>query len=278
MRFGEGKKRAVALGAMLLLSTPLAAQAATPAAKTHGAARHGAAAHTSAHHAPHHAAPAAHHAAPAAHHAHVAMLHNASHHHIRLARTNRHGIQCVTFARMESGIVLKGNAADWWNHAAGVYQRGALPEVGAVLNFRSNPRMRLGHVAVVTNVVDARTVEIDQANWSHASTRHGGPITRSTLVVDVSPNNDWTAVRVGLDHDGDYGSIYPTYGFIYARPDSGTSVAVNTAAAAPAETKNNAPSDLRRGPVEDEVAETPSSTGIDTGASLGLDAPDRALQ
>jgi len=103
-------------------------------------------------------------------------------------------------------------------------------------------------------------------------------VTRSTMVVDVSPNNDWTAVRVGLDHDGDYGSIYPTYGFIYDRPDDGTEVASNVAAAAPADTHNAAPSDLRRGTAYDEVAEVPTASGIDTSAPLGLDAPNRAIQ
>ena len=189
-----------------------------------------------------------------------------------------HGIQCVAFAKADSGIRLSGNAADWWYNAAGVYQRGDQPEVGAVLNFRANPRMRLGHVAVVSNVIDARTVEIDQANWGWGSGMHGGMVTRSTMVVDVSPHNDWTAVRVGLDHAGDYGSIYPTYGFIYARPDNGTEVASNTTAAAPADTLNAAPADLRHGASYDEVAEVPATSGIDTGATLGEDAPDRALQ
>jgi hypothetical protein len=40
-------------------------------------------------------------------------------------------------------------------------------------------------------------------------------------VIDVSANNDWSAVRVGLGQSGSYGSVYPTYGFIYDRPDNG---------------------------------------------------------
>lgn len=282
MRMGDSNKKAIAFGAMILFSAPFAAHATTPSQKTpaHKTTSHSVAHHATTHHAAaHHVA--AHHAA-VAHPAHITRAsdkHTQFHHrHGKLARVMVHGIQCVTFARSDTGIVLKGNAADWWAHAAGVYQRGERPEVGAVLNFRANPRMRLGHVAVVSNVIDARTVEIDQANWRNGSTRHGGAVSRSTLVVDVSPNNDWTAVRVGLDHAGDYGSIYPTYGFIYARPDNGTEVATNTAAAAPAETNNSAPSDLRRGPSYDEVAEAPASSGIDTNASLGLDAPDRAIQ
>lgn len=125
------------------------------------------------------------------------------------------GISCVPFARENSGIELAGNAATWWSHAAGVYARGNQPEVGSVLNFRATGRMRLGHVAVVTDVIGPRAVEIDHANWaSRGSVSHG------IRVEDVSPANDWTAVRVALAN-GEFGSVYPTYGFIYDRPDNG---------------------------------------------------------
>ena len=40
-------------------------------------------------------------------------------------------------------------------------------------------------------------------------------------VIDVSPDNSWTQVRVSLGGEGKYGSVYPTYGFIYDRPDNG---------------------------------------------------------
>ena len=128
-------------------------------------------------------------------------------------------LQCVPFARENSGIELTGNAANWWSAADGLYERGARPEVGSVLNFRANGRMRLGHVAVVSNVIDGRNVEIDHANWSGR-----GAIGRNVRVVDVSAGNDWSAVRVALSR-GDYGSVYPTYGFIYDRPDRGVMVA-----------------------------------------------------
>ena len=128
-------------------------------------------------------------------------------------------LQCVPFARENTGIELAGNAVTWWGNAAGVYERGARPEVGSVLNFRATGRMRLGHVAVVSNVIDSRNVQIDHANWSGR-----GVITRNVTVVDVSPGNDWSAVRVELA-GGDFGNVYPTYGFIYDRPDRGTMVA-----------------------------------------------------
>ena len=141
-------------------------------------------------------------------------------------RGNYHGsyayggsLQCVPFARENTGIELSGNAVTWWGNAAGVYERGARPEVGSVLNFRGTGRMRLGHVAVVSNVIDSRNVQIDHANWSGR-----GVITRNVTAVDVSPGNDWSAVRVERG-DGNFGNVYPTYGFIYDRPDRGTMVA-----------------------------------------------------
>ena len=132
-------------------------------------------------------------------------------------------LQCVPFARAASGIDLQGNAVNWWDAAEGVYQRGRRPEVGSVLNFRANGRMRLGHVAVVRRVVTQREIEIDQANWVAPSRK--GNISRGTRVIDVSENNDWSAVRVQLVGSEDFGSVYPTYGFIYDRPDSGVALA-----------------------------------------------------
>lgn len=137
----------------------------------------------------------------------------------RSARGGR-TLQCVPFARENSGIALVGNAVTWWGKAAGHYERGSRPEVGSVLNFRATGRMNLGHVAVVSRVIDSHKVEIDHANWSSR-----GAISRNISVIDVSPNNDWSAVRVALGQGDEFGSIYPTYGFIYGRPDRGVMVA-----------------------------------------------------
>ena len=146
----------------------------------------------------------------------------------------RSALQCVPFARENSGIELSGNAGTWWNNATGLYERGARPEVGSILNFRATGRMRMGHVAVVTNVISPRHIEIDHANWGAP-----GRISRNIDVVDVSPSNDWTDVRVALSQSDEYGSVYPTYGFIYDRPDHGTMVANN--APMPAPTLRSAP-------------------------------------
>lgn len=143
---------------------------------------------------------------------------------------HRSALQCVPFARENSGIELSGNAGTWWNNASGLYERGARPEVGSILNFRATGHMRMGHVAVVTNVLSSRHIEIDHANWGSP-----GRISRNIDVVDVSPSNDWTEVRVALSQAEDYGSTYPTYGFIYDRPDHGTMVANNTPIAGPSD-------------------------------------------
>ena len=201
------------------------------------------------------------------------------------------GLQCVAFARATSGIELSGNAADWWDNAAGVYQRGAIPEVGSVLNFRANGRMRLGHVAVVTAVVDSRSVEIDHANWAGPGAVRGA-VSRAVTVVDVSPANDWSAVRVELGHTDDFGSIYPTYGFIYNRPDGSPAPAPTMVALkAPIPNLNPAPSDLRPGveryaarriasPTYEEVAEAPLRKPLDfsIGSVQFNDAPNRSFR
>ena len=171
------------------------------------------------------------------------------------------GVSCVPFARIDSGILVAGNAWQWWDNAKGVYARGSVPEPGSVLTFRANGRMRLGHVAVVSRVINPREIEIEHANWPAGGMRGG--VARNIPVVDVSEANDWTAVRVGLGQGGGFGSVYPTYGFIYDRPDTGTMLA-SSATPAPPPTLTPAPSDLRpaaaRGwQVYEEVAEVPGA-------------------
>ena len=162
------------------------------------------------------------------------------------------GISCVPFAREASGIDLPGNAWEWWGNAAGVYARGSVPQLDSVLTFRANGRMRLGHVAVVTRVVNPREIEVDQANWGIR-----GGVSRGVTVVDVSEENDWSAVRVELGDREEFGAVYPTYGFIYDEVDTGTMLA-STAPPVPALALNRAPGDLRtRAERDDEVAEAP---------------------
>ncbi len=142
-------------------------------------------------------------------------------------------LQCVPFARSMSGIEIRGNAHTWWDQASGVYQRGRRPELGSVLSFRSTGSMRLGHVAVVTSIVNAREIRIDHANWSR------GAVTRGMRVIDVSPDNSWTSVQVGsYGPEGTPGrQVYPINGFIYPRGERGFSYA----SAEGAQTRGNAP-------------------------------------
>jgi hypothetical protein len=170
-----------------------------------------------------------------------------------------HGISCVPYAREVSGIEVAGNAWQWWNNAEGRYARGQTPEAGSVLNFRANGRMRLGHVAVVTRVVNPREVMVDHANWPGGGGRGG--VSHDVTVVDVSEANNWSAVRVELGRGGEFGSIYPTYGFIYNRPDTGL-ITASIARPAPLTEMNRVPSDLRPAAERpwhtvEEVAEAP---------------------
>jgi surface antigen len=129
------------------------------------------------------------------------------------------GISCVPYARQATGMAISGNGRDWWHNAAGLYARGNRPEPGSVMAFPGSGGMRSGHVAVVERVISAREVEIHHANWGGPGIRRG-TIMRGVSVIDASPNNDWTQVRVQVGHSAEnYGRTYPVYGFIYNRPD-----------------------------------------------------------
>lgn len=45
-------------------------------------------------------------------------------------------LQCVPYARIVSGVEIRGDALTWWDQAAAQYQRGHEPKKGAVLAFR----------------------------------------------------------------------------------------------------------------------------------------------
>ena len=123
--------------------------------------------------------------------------------------------QCVPFARLMSGIQIFGDAHTWWQQAAGRYPTGYLPKAGAVLCFKATGRMRLGHVAVVTQVLTDRVIQITHANWSLIEGGRGH-VEKNVTVVDVSPAGDWSLVKVWNDPSRDLGTTtYPTYGFIY---------------------------------------------------------------
>ena len=119
-------------------------------------------------------------------------------------------LQCVPFARDESGIEIYGDAHTWWQKAAGKYDRGAAPEEGAVMVLFGYKRTDRGHVAVVRRVVSDREIVIDHANWLN-----DGRVYLDQPVMDVSADNDWSAVRVWYAPGHQYGArTYAVQGFI----------------------------------------------------------------
>lgn len=201
---------------------------------------------------------------------------------VPLRATPIYYLQCVAYARAATGIAIMGNAKDWWPNAAGRYARGNVPEPHAVLAFKANWHMPLGHVAVVMRVLNSREIIINQANWWGPGGVPGG-IAYNIPVIDVSPHNDWTSVRVALGHtDHVFGSIYPTFGFIYNRPDTGMMI---EASGGPGKlpAANPAPSDFRsaaeRAAAAVEARTTyPQVAQAPGAAQISLDAPDRRLR
>ncbi|PTS83896.1 MULTISPECIES: CHAP domain-containing protein [unclassified Caulobacter] len=123
--------------------------------------------------------------------------------------------QCVPFARLMSGIQIFGDARTWWSQAAGKYDTGTVPKIGSVLSFKPTGRMTLGHVAFVSQVLTDRVIQVTHANWSVIDGGRG-QVETDVTVVDVSPNGDWSEVKVWYDPIRDLGTtVYPTHGFIY---------------------------------------------------------------
>lgn len=129
--------------------------------------------------------------------------------------------QCVPFARAASGIQIYGDAWTWWDQAAGRYRRGETPRAGAVIVFARSAHLPIGHVAVISHVVDSRVVLVTHANWSRQNGERGH-VEQDVTLTDVSPDNDWSEVRVWFrNNDGLGSSVYPVYGFIYGQPVGG---------------------------------------------------------
>jgi hypothetical protein len=119
-------------------------------------------------------------------------------------------LQCVPYARSESGIEIRGNANRWWQLAAGKYQRSRRPEEGSVFVMKGYQTARRGHVAVVKQIVDSRTIVVDHANWGN-----DGRIYLQAPVRDLSPKNDWSQVQVWFTPGQQWGRrVYKAKGFI----------------------------------------------------------------
>jgi surface antigen len=144
--------------------------------------------------------------------------------------------QCVPFARMISGIQIFGDAWTWWQQAAGKYSQGFTPKAGAVLVFKPNGVMSKGHVAVVSQVLTDRVIQVTHANWSLIDGSRG-QVERDVTVVDVSPQGDWSQVKVWFDPVHDLGkTVYPTYGFIYQSTQNAAQTVAQSAVRAVAQT------------------------------------------
>lgn len=176
-------------------------------------------------------------------------------------------LQCVPFARELSGIQIYGDAHTWWRQARFAYQRGNIPQVGAVLSLKSHGKMQLGHVAVVSRIIDDRNILLSHANWSPINGRRG-QIERNVAAVDVSANGDWSRVKIWYAPIRALGkTAYPVNGFIYPnekpsdfRNNSGRQwVSANAATQARAPSRNlfnrNMQSELKRAARREQLAD-----------------------
>lgn len=119
--------------------------------------------------------------------------------------------ECVPFARQFSGVQIWGDAVTWWGQAEGKYPRSNMPATGSVFVMRGYNDDKRGHVAVVSEVVSSRLIRVDQANWLSA-----GELSFSVPVVDVSPDNSWTQVRMWYVPSNTWGGrTYRADGFIH---------------------------------------------------------------
>jgi|GEM_PF-718666 len=169
-------------------------------------------------------------------------------------------VWCVPYARQISGIQIRGDADTWWGQAGGRYDRGHTPAPYAVLALRPTSRLRDGHIGVVTGIIGPREIRVSHANWGWNSATRGRVYTHMP-VIDVSPGNDWSAVRFRHPAVGTYGSTYPALGFIYSPKAPGTRIAQATPPPppairpAPASTVRSAPPPAA--PVRVRTAATP---------------------
>lgn len=129
---------------------------------------------------------------------------------------NRQPVQCAPYAREHSRIKIFGDAYTWWDKAAGSYPRGSAPQAGSIMVLHDYAGPTNGHVAVVRDLISAREIRVDHANWLN-----DGSIYVNDPVMDVSADNDWSAVRVYNIKTGGWGSrVYPVQGFIGSTSDS----------------------------------------------------------
>ena len=124
--------------------------------------------------------------------------------------TPAHPTQCVPYARARSGVALYGDAGTWWDKAEGRYLKQQTPQLGAVIVLTGYAGPGRGHVGVVSAMISAREIRLDHANWLG-----DGAIYIADPVTDVSPDNDWSEVRVWNPRTAAWGrKTYIVQGFI----------------------------------------------------------------
>ena len=191
--------------------------------------------------------------------------------------------QCVPFARLMSGIQIFGDARTWWGQATGKYDTGFTPKAGAVLCFKPTGRMNLGHVAFVSQVLTDRVIQVTHANWSVMNGARG-QIEKDVTVVDVSPEGDWSQVKVWYDPIRDLGTtVYPTHGFIYqnqqavtiAAATSKLALAQNAAVSLAKQAANQVASSVRANPLDmiNQAADSTDRIAALIAAAQGDDKP-----
>lgn len=127
-------------------------------------------------------------------------------------------LKCVVFARERSGLDIYGDAWTWWDQADGRYARENAPEMGSVMVLTGYAGEKRAHLAVVREMVSPRLIRVDHANWLN-----DGRIYLDDPVADVSPDNDWSEVRVYNLRDHGWGlRTYQVQGFIAPHGDAPT--------------------------------------------------------
>jgi hypothetical protein len=119
-------------------------------------------------------------------------------------------------------VDIHGDAYTWWDKADGVYARSLDPVEGSIMVLKNYAGKHHAHVAIVRRMLSPREIRIDHANWLN-----DGAIYVNDPVLDVSPDNDWTEVKVWNIRSGTWGTrVYAVQGFIGpGAPDSNPVVA-----------------------------------------------------
>ncbi len=139
-------------------------------------------------------------------------------------------LQCVPYAREVSGVQIYGDAYTWWDQAQGRFARSTMPSQGSVMVLYNYAGPARAHVAVVKRIVNPREIRIDHANWLD-----DGAIYTDDPVRDVSPDNDWTQVRVFNIRNQAWGArVYQVQGFIGPGPLGSDLMVAQNPAPAPA--------------------------------------------